>query len=275
MKKQKILTLWGLWIAVALTALALTSATFAWFTANREVGTARVSARTGTGSLELQISRTGGDAFSPEAGNEVPLKEQTTPLMPVSTGDLKSFVYNPITQDGYAESFLPTQDESLYYHDTIYLRALGDGMAQDTKMALYLDNTEKPIVESTEGELLTASRLGLTFDGASPVVISLSDVNEGVSNTRPGGVLLGDGQVLSYTSGTVTAVADPAISLADAQITAGAAAGKTPVATLELNRIYAVDIYFYLEGCDPDCTSDKVGLDQAALNLAFYGLLAD
>ena len=124
MKKQKILTLWGLWIAVALTALALTSATFAWFTANREVGTARVSARTGTGSLELQISRSGADAFSPEAGNEVPLKEQTTPLMPVSTGDLKSFVYNPITQDGYAESFLPTQDESLYYHDTIYLLSL-------------------------------------------------------------------------------------------------------------------------------------------------------
>ena len=235
MKNQKMLTLWGLWIAVALTALALTSATFAWFTANREVGTARVSARTGSGS----------------------------------------FVYNPITQDGYAESFLPTQDESLYYHDTIYLRALGDGMAQDTKMALYLDNTDKPVVESSEGELLTAARLGLTFDGASPVIIALSDVNEGVGNTRPGGVLLGDGQVLSYTNGTVTPVNDPAISLADAQITVGTAVGKTPIATLELNRVYTVDVYFYLEGCDPDCTSEKVGLDQAALNLAFYGLLAD
>ena len=275
MKNQKMLTLWGLWIAVALTALALTSATFAWFTANREVGTARVSARTGTGSLELQISRTGPDPFTPEAGNEAVLKEQTTPLMPVSTGDLGSFVYNPITQDGYAESFLPTQDESLYYHDTIYLRALGDGMAQDTKMVLYLDNTDKPVVESAEGELLTAARLGLTFDGASPVIIALSDVNEGLSNTRPGGVLLGDGQVLSYTNGTVTPVNDPAISLADAQITVGTAVGKTPIATLELNRVYTVDVYFYLEGCDPDCTSEKVGLDQAALNLAFYGLLAD
>ena len=59
MKKQKLLTLWGLWVAAALTALALTSATFAWFTANREVGTARVSARTGTGSLVTVLTLQG------------------------------------------------------------------------------------------------------------------------------------------------------------------------------------------------------------------------
>jgi hypothetical protein len=41
---------------------------------------------------------------------------------------------------------------------------------------------------------------------------------------------------------------------------------------LELNQIYAVDIYFYLEGCDPDC-SDSVSLDGADLHLAFYGVL--
>ncbi len=272
--KRKILTLWGMGAAAVLTALALTSASYAWFTANREVGTDRVAARTGSSSLELQISRTGGANFSPQAGNEVPLKNQTSSLMPVSTADLKTFVYNPMTVDGYAGDFLPTQDESLYYHDTIYLRALGAGMPAGTKMALYLDNTDAPVVETKEGELLTAARLGLTFNGAAPVIIALSDENVGTGNTRLDGAVVPNGMVLSYSGGSVKAVRDPAISLTQAQIASGSAAGKKPIATLELNRIYTVDVYFYLEGCDPDCRSEKVGMDQAALKLAFYGLLA-
>ena len=46
-------------------------------------------------------------------------------------------------------------------------------------------------------------------------------------------------------------------------------------AKVELNKVYQIDIYFYIEGCDPDCTSEKVGLDSAALQLGFYGLLAE
>ena len=272
--KKKLMTLWGLCAAAILTALVLTSATFAWFTANRQVGTDRVSARAGSNALELQIGRMGGGSFQPETDNEVILKNQASPLMPVSTADLKTFVYNPMTVDGFAEEFLPTEDESLYYHDTIYLRAKADGMPQGTKVTLFLDNTDTPIVETVEGELLTAARLGMTFNGASPVIITLSSVNEGSSNTRPGGIAIGPGQVLSYSNGRVTAVNDPAIALADAQITAGGTPGQKPLATLELNQLYAVDVYFYLEGCDPDCVSEKVGLDKAALNLAFYGLIA-
>lgn len=42
--------------------------------------------------------------------------------------------------------------------------------------------------------------------------------------------------------------------------------------TMDLNQIYPVDIYFYLEGCDPDC-SDDLSFDIADLHLAFYGVL--
>ena len=35
----------------------------------------------------------------------------------------------------------------------------------------------------------------------------------------------------------------------------------------------ALDIYFYLEGCDPDC-SDSVSFDNANLHLAFYGAVS-
>lgn len=37
---------------------------------------------------------------------------------------------------------------------------------------------------------------------------------------------------------------------------------------MDLNQIYPVDIYFYLEGCDPDC-SDDLSFDIADLHLAF------
>lgn len=269
--KKNLMVLWGLCVAAIITALVLTSATFAWFTANREVGTDRVTARAGSNELDLEVSQNGGEDFRAAANNEVPLKAQTAPLMPVSTADLKSFVYNSRTVDDFAEDFLPTQDESFYYHDTIYLRAKAEGMPSGTKVALYLDKT--PIVENLEGELITAARLGLTFDEASPVIITLSDVNEGTGNTRPGGVAIGDGQVLSYNSGNVTAAKDPAISLTDVQLSPNDTPGKQPIATLELNHIYAVDIFFYLEGCDPDCTSEKVAMDSAALTLAFYGMM--
>lgn len=41
---------------------------------------------------------------------------------------------------------------------------------------------------------------------------------------------------------------------------------------MELNRIYTVDVYFYLEGCDPDC-SDGLSYQTADIHLAFYGVI--
>ena len=47
-----------------------------------------------------------------------------------------------------------------------------------------------------------------------------------------------------------------------------------PIVDLTINEIYTLDIYFYLEGCDPDCLSDRVGMKDASLNLAFFGVLS-
>ena len=47
-----------------------------------------------------------------------------------------------------------------------------------------------------------------------------------------------------------------------------------PLMYMELNRIYTVDVYLYIEGCDPDC-SDSIGLQEADLHLAFYGILEE
>ena len=275
------LTLWGIGFAAVLTALVLTGATYAWFASNREVETARVTARTGSEELELQISTAGGAAFTPmkdasgERG-EATLKELDAPLLPVSTANLAGFVYCPVTVDGNAEQFLPTTDETMYYHDTIYLRAVAQGLPEGTRVALYLDDDEtQPIVQAEPADLLTAARLGLTFNGENPVIFTLSDVNEGTGNTRPGGVPLGAGQVLTWQNGAAVPANDPAISLSAAQYAPNGATDNKPLTYLTLNEIYAVDVYFYLEGCDPDCLSQRVERDQAVLYLAFYGLLAE
>ena len=42
---------------------------------------------------------------------------------------------------------------------------------------------------------------------------------------------------------------------------------------LDLDRIYRLDVYFYLEGCDPDCW-DSIYFNAADLHLAFYGVLS-
>lgn len=281
MKRFRIwITLWLIGAAAILTALTLTAATYAWFSTNREVETDRVTSRTGSEQLELQISSLGGEDFTPMKDasgkyNEAPLRQSDMPLLPVSTADLKSFVYCPVTVDGIAERFLPTTDESLYYHDTIYLRAVANGMPDGAKMALYLDSTEEPVVQDVDGELLTAARLGLNFDGEAPVILALSDVNEGTGNSRPGGVELESGKVLVYRDGDVVPADDPAILAASVQIPEQGRPENPPITYLELNRIYKVDIYFYLEGCDPDCLENQVAMDAAMLNLSFFGLLAE
>ena len=164
-------SLWAIGVVAVLTLLTLTDATYAWFSSNREVETSRVTARTGSDKLELQISSLGGDAFRPMQdasgeNNEVTLRAQENPLLPVSTADLAGFVYAPCTVDGRAENFLPATDETRYYHETIYLRAVGTGMPEGTRIALYLDNPGEPLVQDTDGTLLTAARLIAALDTA-------------------------------------------------------------------------------------------------------------
>ena len=281
--KEKILTLWVLAAFLVLIALTLTTATFAWFTANRKVETDKVTAKSGSADVTLEISRT-RSPFSPgagkdDSGNDISQVALKTPeaedvLMPVSTADLNHFWSSP-TFDGNGQTtgFVLDETEEYYYHDTVYLRATSQNAA-GSAFLLYLSNdAEKyPIVRSEDGKLLTAARLGLVFEGQSPRIVRLSDVDSGSGTTYLNGNLLSKGEVLGYSGGEPTATADPSESLSALRFDA-ANPGKTPLLTMELNTIYQVDIYFYLEGCDPDCLNETVGLTDAYLSLAFFGLL--
>lgn len=273
------------WVVTVLAMLlSLTVATYAWFTSNRTVNTDTVSSRSGSDNVELQISSMGGSAFQASAEAAITQVNQTTvtQLMPVSTADLSTFVYNPATQSDMAANFQVVKDEAYYYHGRVYLRAVTQGQVAGSRMAIYLDEDSASggdIAQAASGDLLNAARLGLTFDSSNPVIFRLSEKNNSsgnqVRNTVVNGSVLGDNQVLGYANGKVKATKDPEVSLSQYSIVmndASVSLPDEPLMYLQLNQIYALDIYFYLEGCDPDC-SNSISYDGADLHLAFYGIL--
>ncbi len=272
---------WFLSITTIAALLSFTAATYAWFTSNQAVSTTRASARTGEESLQLQIS-SDGSTFSNVSAVAITQVNQTslTNLLPVSTADLTNFVYAPSTVSDMAVTFEPVTDENYYYHGRIYLRALAQGLSSDTTLSLYLDQTEGLLGTDVNGTLLNAARLGLVFNGdsSSAVILRLSESqnasSQQVFNTVVGGVTLGAGQVLSWNGSGVQAVADPSVPVTDYTVSFGASDMSVPVKPLcvmNLNQIYSVDVYFYLEGCDPDC-SEAITHNEADLYLAFYGI---
>ena len=148
-------------------------------------------------------------------------------------------------------------------------------------MNLYLDQSDGLLGKSADGYLLNASRLGLIFgeDTSSPVILKLSESenpgNAQIYNTEVNGKTLGRNEVLGYNGSNVYVAADPAVPVSDYTVRFSGdqiSLPARPLVSMELGKIYAVDVYFYLEGCDPDC-SDSVQLNEADIHLAFYGVL--
>ena len=274
---------WFLGITTIFAMLSLGAATYAWFTSNRAVSTSTATARTGEETLELQLSAQGGSSFQNAQTVAITQVNQTTAteLMPVSTTDLTSFVYSPVTIDGMASSFSPVENEQYYYHGRIYLRAQGAGWSDNTTVKLYLDQSDGLLGQASDGTLLTASRLGFVFDNdtSSAVILRLTEEEspsgQQVYNTVVDGQTLGSRQVLQYQNGTVRAAEDPSAPVADYTVSFANDSitfPKNALLDMKLNQVYTLDVYFYLEGCDPDC-SDGISHDMADIHLAFFGAL--
>ena len=148
-------------------------------------------------------------------------------------------------------------------------------------MKLYLDQSDGILGEKVSGEMLNAARLGLVFDGdySSEVILKLSDSQntskQQVYNTVINGQTLGKDQVLSYRNGKIEAVSDPAAAVSSYTVSFTDDSVEVPdrtLLTMQFNKIYTVDVYFYIEGCDPDCSND-IQYSTADLQLGFYGVL--
>ena len=270
---------WFQAVTMFFAVLSLTFASYAWFTSNREVSTSTATARTGDETLELQLSTSGGSSFRDADSVSIQQINQTSAdyLLPVSTNNLQNFVYSPVTQDGMAKVFKPVENEAYYYHGRVYIRASGEGWTDGTTVKLYLDQSDNILGEKISGDMLNAARLGLVFDEdySKGVILKLSeDSNSQQTYNTVDGQTLGKDQVLSYTNQTIQAVTDPSVLAKEYTINFSDDSMEVPsqtLLTMQLNKIYTVDIYFYIEGCDPDCSS-QIQYSTADLQIGFYGV---
>ena len=271
--------IWGI-LMLCIIALSFSTATYAWFTSNRIVRTDKVVSQSNTDMVKLMVSGTGGDAFTGKSKEDITRVNSTdaNKLMPVSTADLKNFVSQNGSVSDMAVSFEKAK-ESDYYHGQIFLRA--DAVNHEgEKLALYFDEPEDmgPLFKNTKGSVLNAIRLGITIDDVKTYLFRVSDAaspnQKQAANTILNGEILGKNQVIDSSGNTFRAVTDPSVLLKDYMVDPdGTTNGsKKPLLEMDLNRIYKLDIYVYLEGCDPDCT-DAVELGSLDFYLAFYGIL--
>ena len=271
-------------VAVAAALLVGGVATYAWFTSSQQVDTSVAAARTGEETVELLLSSTGGADFrgAPEASISQVNQSDSGRLMPVSTADLRVFVaaaaYNSA---GYPTAYAPVENEANYYHGRIWLRAGGDGVPEGSRLALYLDQRSASggiLAQKFDDNslILNAARLGLVLEDGARVIFRLSEEENPdgarMNNTFLGDELQADGVVIDGSASPAAAVADPAVALASRAIEDNGALG-TPLGYLDFDRIYMLDVYFWLEGCDPDCV-ESISFDGSDLHLAFYGVLA-
>lgn len=269
-------------LSILFAAAAFSAATYAWFTANRLVSAGRVEAVTDTSVLTLYVKAPSDSDFT---GNvcELPFTGgNALSLIPVSTDDLQHFVYCPTTASGNAVRFVPVEDiadQKLFCYGVIDMRAELSGADTSARVAVYLDDSsELGALAERAGDnslLLNAARLGILLSGAPDTakIFFLSrepnPESQQIRNTLVNGQLLADNMVLrSDAQGKVTPAADPAISLETCMRADGADPGQ-PLFYLQPGVDYEVQVFFYLEGCDPDC-SDSIAFHAADLGLAFY-----
>ena len=262
-------------VALIMLLFSLAAGTYAWFTSNRKVDTSRATAKSGTANVELQISSYGGDDFV--SSDRAQIVQVNTAdgeyLLPVTTADCKTFSQAVAFENGYAVSFKKLENEENIYHGRIYIRALAAGDFAGKKMYLYLDESEKPINEQLGGIWNKAARLGLSFDGGSAIILRGEENTTFTGNTKIDGNILDHGKVVAYRKGSFVRADDPSVNIADCVINTESMQGAVmPLAEIEMNKIYSLDIFVYLEGCDPDC-DDSASFSQGNLNLAFYGIV--
>lgn len=269
-------------LAALLLLAVMGGVSFAWFSAaNRQVSTRRVAARTGRAELELEVSENA--RFTGDTTQTVIRqvnRANALELMPVSTDDLLHFVYCPVTDNAVAANFKAVTDESYYFHGRFYIRAAGSGLSPASFVSVYIDasETDRPLTGLVDGLMLNAARMGIRVsDGGETqtVILRLSNTGNGAGaamNTRVNGVDQAEGIVL-HSGGTnqVSAVRDPAVYWEDCAFRADGTAPNQELFRLKPNAVYTLDFYFYLEGCDPDCTN-IISADLADVGLRFYGM---
>ena len=277
------------YIALVMVALAATlgAATYAWFTSNMKVNTNSVSVHSDTSKLVLELGDADAGSWSQQGDASLASTASgAATLYPVSTFDLNGFAAcAQNNSSGDATVFEQAKDNgSAYYHGWIDLRPTITGTGASKvkgKVSLYL--AESLVPQGADAELLRAARVGIKISNGSQVlatnIFELDSSDSGHRGEHPTTAPAGlagytDGMLLGWQNGQLACGADvkqdPAAFTLDASETA--ARPQNALATLALGQTYRLDIYYYIEGTDPD-SADYLHQDPGTLHLALFATL--
>ena len=263
----------------------LVAATYAWFTSNAAVNTNSVSVHSDESKLVVELgdaqanrwTQDGDVAFSSNSPN--PLT-----LYPVSTFDLNGFAECTRPDDsGRAVHFSQAEDGQHFYHGWIDIRAnlVGSGAAKASgTVNLYLGDTLAP--EGADPELLKATRVGLKLSRNGEVLQSryfTLDDTPGTHRaehpaTAPSLAGYSNGMLLGWRNGALACANDNAQNFSSYVMQGGenATRPQNTLLSLDPGTTYRLDVYYYIEGTDPD-SADYLYNDTGILHVNLFAVL--
>lgn len=256
---------------VCVAAVALSSATYAWFVNNTKVTADNVTV-TAKAANTLLISHATDNAW----GTTAQFKATTaTEFVPVSTIDTTSFFKdstwgteigdsNPQKGEYTAQGFVAADNTKDYFVDSFQVKSSQD-------CGLYLDS-ETQFTTTGNTNVLKSMRLALVVEGgdtffyqidATPIsgsgnsynttLVSMAadGVKKAISNINAADNIAADnmssGDVIALSAGTVTAPVD--------NTTLVEKDDNKKLCDLTANTAKTINVYIWMEGCDYDCNT--------------------
>ena len=252
-----------------------------------KVNTNSVSVHSDTSKLVLELGDAGRGSWSQQGDASLASNANgAVTLYPVSTFDLNGFAAcAQNNSNGDATVFEQAKDNgSAFYHGWIDLRPAITGTGANKvkgKVNLYL--AESLVPQGADAELLRAARVGIKISSGSQVlatnIFELDSSDGGHRGEHPATAPAGlagytEGMLLGWQNGQLACGAnvtqDPATFTLDTSETAERP--QNSLATLALGQTYRLDIYYYIEGTDPD-SADYLHQDPGTLHLALFATL--
>ena len=273
-------------VVVCLVIVAvLVAATYAWFTSNAAVNTNSVSVRSDESRLVVELGDAQANRWTQD-GEVAFSSNSPSPLTlyPVSTFDLNGFAECTRTDDaGRAVHFAQAEDGQHFYHGWIDIRAnlVGSGASKATgTVNLYLGYTLAP--DGADPELLKATRVGLKLSRNGEVLQSrcftLDDAPGSHRSehpaTAPSLVGYSDGMLLGWKNGSLACANDNAQNFSGYVMQGGdnATRPQSTLLSLDPGTTYRLDVYYYIEGTDPD-SADYLYNDTGILHVNLFAVL--
>lgn len=263
----------------------LVAATFAWFTSNSAVNTNSVSVRSDESQLVVELGNASNNSWSQQGDVAFETNSPSNlTLYPVSTFDLNGFAECTRTNDaGEAVHFVQAEDGQRFYHGWVDVRArvTGSGASKATgAVNLYLGDTLAPV--GADAELLKATRVGVKLSQNGTVLqrrIFELDGSAGTHRsehpaTRPQLAGYSDGMLLGWQNGALACANDVKQDFSGYMMQGGdnATRPQNTLLTMNLNTTYRLDVYYYIEGTDPD-SADYLYNDAGILHMSLFAVL--